>query len=101
MEKKEYQLRLKILQEKAEQEELKLAEEYAFSNNPYKIGDVITDHYHTIRIKKIKYVISFQNNDNPSCYYSGPVLTKAGNIAKSQIANFMYQSNIKKEPVKA
>ena len=48
-----------------------LYEKYALSNNPYKIGDIIKDHYHIIKIKKIMYTII---HNKPSCVYFGTPL---------------------------
>ena len=38
-----------------------LYEKYALSNNPYKIGDIIKDHYHTIRVEKIRHAVIYFN----------------------------------------
>ena len=66
--------------------------EYAISNNPYKIGDVISDHYKTIIIKSWKFWIS---SSVPCLVYYGTRLTKAGTPAKNQEENAIYQMNIK------
>lgn len=70
----------------------KIYREYAFSNNHYKIGDIISDHIRTIRIEKINYSIRWEESE---CVYVGILLDKKGNPAKKQIENTIYQSNIK------
>lgn len=70
-----------------------LYKEFAFSNNPYKIGDVITDHFHTIKIEKIEVSVS-NYPEYPECFYVGPSLDKRGNPKKRQNDGGIYQSNI-------
>ncbi len=72
----------------------KLKKEYAFSNNFYKIGDIIEDHYHIIKIEKIQWT-SLTNF--PECVYTGIQLTKKLEIVKKQKNNQMYQSSIKRK----
>ena len=56
MEYQEYEDRLRELKVEFEQKKTKLVKEYVDANNPYKIGDKVTDHYQnvSIRIEKIK-----------------------------------------------
>lgn len=44
MEYQEYEDRLRLLKKEHEEKRMKLIKEYVDSNNPYKIGDVVTDH---------------------------------------------------------
>jgi hypothetical protein len=93
--KEEYILKLKKLEEKFNNEKKELYKEYALSNNPYKVGDIIEDHYHVIKIEKIevhKFLEAF-----PSCVYKGEVLTKKLIPAKVQKDVYMYQSGIKRK----
>ena len=63
--------------------------DYIMSNNPYKIGDIITDHKETIKIEKIS--LHF----NGLCMaYEGFIVLKNGAIGKK--IGIIYQSNIKK-----
>lgn len=68
---------------------------YALSNNPYKIGDIIRDHYHTIRITKIKYTVY----NKAECVYFGIPLRK-DLIPKKRFVDsekYMYQRNVKEK----
>ena len=67
--------------------------EYAKSNNPYKIGDIVSDNLHTIRIEKITVSIMF--NNMPCCVYHGPELEKDLSPKKRQLNNPVWQTNIK------
>ena len=70
-----------------------LAKEYAFSNNPYKIGDVVIDKIKTIKIEKIQFTLGgFQST--PECVYTGIELTKKGDPNKKGNKRSVYQSNI-------
>lgn len=69
---------------------------YASSNNPYKIGDIIKDHYHIIKIKKIMYTILY---NKPSCVYQGIPLHVDLTPKKKFVKNdeIMYQRNVKEK----
>ena len=54
MEYQEYKDKLKGLELEFEQKKSKLIKEYVDANNPYKIGDKVTDHANSIIIEKIK-----------------------------------------------
>jgi len=79
---------------KLEIEDLKkeLAREYAESNNPYEIGDVIRDHIGCIRIEIINTYTTMY--DLPSCSYSGLCLKKNGEPYKSGEIRESYQQNV-------
>ena len=64
---------------------------YANDNNPYKAGDVITDHNTSIEIKKIDVCVSLGESE---CVYSGTQVDKKGVPKKNQISTIIYQSNI-------
>lgn len=68
-----------------------LAVKYAHFNNPYKIGDFVTDHIGTIKIEKIKAPYS---RDNPQCFYYGLCYTKKGKPYKSGEKRDVYLSNV-------
>ena len=90
----EYDSKLEKLRLEFEQNKRSLAIEYATSNNPYKVGDVISDHYKTIRIEKWK--ISLYSR-YPSLVYTGVLLKKDGTPAKKQDDRTVWQSNINKK----
>lgn len=74
-----------------------LRKEYAIEHNPIKVGDIITDHYHTIKVESmVAFVEShYYNNDIPYIRYKGVELTKKGVPKKRQQDNIMAQPNIK------
>lgn len=78
-----------------EQKKKKVAEEYAFANNPYKIGDVISDHIGTIIIEKIRFSFPF-GSKYPCCVYVGTQLKKDGTPHKRQEHTNIFQTNIVK-----
>lgn len=97
MTKEEYEAK-KILLWKEYNDKLEaLNKECASSNNPYKIGDVIIDHYHTIRIERIVYAGNKDHNDMPFCRYYGVELKKNGTPKKRQMDTVMYQCNVKEK----
>lgn len=91
MNKNELNTKLNELLEKYERDRRNIQREYAFSNNPYKIGDIIKDHHTTIKIEKINLHISY---GEASCVYTGIQLNKDGKPSKRQDCNTIYQCNI-------
>ena len=81
MNKEEYLKAKKVLEEEFEDKKNKLALEFACSNNPVKIGDVITDHYKTIRVEKLFWGY-YYSSPFPCMYYRGIRLTKKGEPVK-------------------
>jgi hypothetical protein len=71
-----------------------LAKEYAISNNPYKIGDVVTDHMGSIKIEQIQFTLG-GGKYIPECAYTGIELTKKGEPNKRGTKRRIYQSSIK------
>jgi len=65
---------------------------YCNSNNPYKVGDIFTDHIGSIIIENIKSYFS----DNPCCVYYGVELKKDGTPRKDGSKRQAWQSNEKK-----
>ena len=91
----EYKLKLENARNEYESNKDRISTEFAESNNPYKIGDVVTDHYHTIKIEK--HQIAFTGmNAIPECVFFGTELKKDGTPKKRQENNPVYQSNIGK-----
>ena len=60
------------------------------ANNPYKIGDVFTDHIGSIRINKIGYTESL---GGVCCLYAGVILKKDGTETKNREIRQAWQSN--------
>lgn len=91
----EYKDKLKCLELEFEQKKSKLIKEYVDANNPYKIGDKVTDHYQnvSIRIEKIKYHLSLYGF--PCAVYYGPELKKDGTPKKNGNKTYIYQTNLK------
>ena len=81
MNKEEFIKAEKVLKEEFEAKKKQLLKVFAFSNNPVKIGDIITDHYKTIRVEKLLYGYNFGTPF--SCmFYRGTRLNKKGEPMK-------------------
>lgn len=80
------------LQRECEDKQNELRKQYAIEHNPVKVGDVVTDHYHTIRVERMEiYVYPV-----PIIRYYGTELTKQGVPKKRQpvIENPVLQNKI-------
>lgn len=98
MELQEYQNRLSELEKRYQQDQRKLIAEYAFANNPYKVGDLFTDHVGTIRIEKIQATVPYLSADKaPSCVYTGMEVKADGTPMKKGKVRGAYQTNEKKK----
>jgi hypothetical protein len=93
MEYKEYEDKLKELKVEFEQKKERLIKEYVDANNPYTIGDKVTDHANSIIIEKIKYHISLTGI--PCAVYYGAELKKDGTPKKNGNKMYVYQCNLK------
>jgi hypothetical protein len=85
-----------IEQEKKESNKriMQIQKKYAFSNNPFKIGDILQDHYQIIEVSEIKFTITIMR---PECVYKGIKLTKKLKPLKNGEKTTMYQSNVKRK----
>lgn len=93
MNKEEYLKAKKVLEEEFEEKKKQLAKEFASSNNPVKIDDVIKDHYKIIRVEKFFLATTFKGT--PILKYRGTRLTAKGEPAKREKDdNAIYQNNI-------
>ena len=93
MTKEEYKSKVIEINNDRELKLKSLAKEYALSNNPYKIGDVVIDNIKTIKIEKIQFTLGgFQST--PECVYTGIELTKKGELNKRGNKRSIYQSSI-------
>lgn len=84
--------RLKDLRNKYDSDVLHFKREYCDRNNPYKVGDIFTDHIGSIIIESIKYYPI----DKPCCVYYGIELKKDGTPRKDSSKRQAWQSNEKK-----
>lgn len=97
MTKEEYITQRNELLKKHESELKVIAKEFAFSNNPYKIGDIITDHVKSIKIQQIQWsFVSFSSDKLSECVYKGIQLLKNGKPSVKKTGTYIYQSNIVK-----
>lgn len=90
---KELQEKCVALQRECNDKQNELRKQYAIEHNPVKVGDIVTDHYHTIRVKEM----SVYGHPIPIMLYRGTVLTKQGVPKKRQpvLDNPAFQSNVK------
>ncbi len=93
MTEKEYKDRLAKIEVAKEE----LDKEYAYSNNPYKIGDILKDHFHILKVESIKVERKFDSWE-PECVYCGTQLTtKLEPKKRCGNTSVMYQSNVVKK----
>lgn len=85
---------LELLQSEYIQKKNDLFKRYAIANNPYNVGDIITDHYHTIKIDKIGFSIS---DNTCQCVYIGTELNKNLTVSKRQVNKSIYQNNVERK----
>ena len=85
--------RMKEIKAKFELEKDHLYINFANANNPYKVGDIVTDHTGSIKIEKIK--TYFDGYTEPCCVYTGVEYTKKGEPNKKGNKRSVYQRNIK------
>lgn len=90
---KELQDKCMALQRECNDKIMELRKQYAIERNPVKEGDIVTDHYHTIRVEKI----SIWGHPIPFMQYRGTELTKQGVPKKRQPVSDkpVFQSNVK------
>lgn len=83
------------IQQESEKKIKSLQRDYAFANNPYKVGDLFTDSIGTIRIEEIKWALNGYRTA-PSCVYIGTIINKNGQPNKRGEKRKAYQINEKK-----
>lgn len=81
MNKEDYLKAMKVLEEECEIKKKHLARKFVCSNNPVKIGDIITDHYKTIRVEQFLCGRNF-GYTFPCMFYRGTRLNKKGEPMK-------------------
>jgi hypothetical protein len=80
MTRKEYNDKLDLIKQKYDNEINKLRRDYALSNNPYRIGDIIEDAAERIKIEEIGVIMY---GSTPICLYYGSELRKSDNSPKT------------------
>lgn len=88
----ELQKKCMELQRECNEKQMELRKQYAIEHNPVKVGDIVTDKYHTIRVEKM----SSYGHPIPVMRYIGTELTKQGVPKKRQpvIHNPVVQYNV-------
>lgn len=95
MNKEEYLKAKRALEEEFKAKDKELAKQFAASNNPVKIGDVITDHYKTIRVEMFV-LFNYYDYMMPCIKYVGTRLNKKGEPAKRDTSdNGIIQKDIR------
>ena len=81
------------LQRDCDERKSELKRLYAKEHNPVKVGDIVTDHYHTIRVESM----GVYGYSVPMMKYHGTELTKQGIPKKRQPVpdNPVFQYNIR------
>jgi hypothetical protein len=87
----DYNIRKNNLKAEYQQKENSLTKEFIDSNNPYKIGDIVTDHIGSIKIESMSYYISYSK---PEATYTGLELKKDKTPTKKLSKRTVYQNNI-------
>lgn len=96
MTREEYRERLKHIHDDCKRRCKELAKEYALSNNPYKVGDIVEDDIGKLKIERIEPVIYL--GDIPFCSYYGIELRKDGKQCMRQTGRCVHQTCVKKKP---
>ncbi len=73
--KEDYLKNMKILEKEYKQKINQLKKNFALNNNSIRIGEIITDVYHNIKIK-VKKIQFATEKEFPQCVYSGVKLIK-------------------------
>lgn len=94
MTKEEYKTKLDELEHEFSIKKQQLARNYAYSNNTYKIGDVISDHATTLKITGMSWTFGYSYVP-AYIVYRGIELTKNGEPKKRQNNTVIRQTNIK------
>ena len=68
------------LQKECNDKQVALRIQFAKEHNPVKVGDIVTDHYHTIRVENM----CVYGKPIPYMRYTGIAMTKKGVPAKRQ-----------------
>ena len=94
MTKEELSKRLEELADQYDKDKENIFIQYAKENCDVKIGDIITDHSHTIKVERMRIYYDF-GTKIPMMVFEEPDYKKDGTINKRQTNIPVYQSNIK------
>lgn len=101
MNKDEYKKRVAEMEARHTKEKLDLAKAYADANNPYYVGDILTDGRVTIRVERIKYSLGSTwggYSECPFCVYEGTALKKDLTPRKvSPLKDHIIQTQVKEK----
>ncbi len=93
---KNFQIQINEIEEEARVKRVDLARKFAEGNNPYKVGDIITDGSDTLLIKGWRLHLGFRN-ELPIMAYYGTELKKDGTPKIRQNGVYIYQSRLVKK----
>jgi hypothetical protein len=88
----ELKQRIKEINKEVELKVNKEIKAYCNANNPYKVGDIFTDHIGSIIVEKIGYVSNLDRY-KPYCIYCGIELKKDGTPKKGDKKRVAHQIN--------
>ena len=91
MSEKEFLIKERKLKDRHRRELEQFWWEYARANSVYKKGDIVTDHYHSIKIDRITITI---DHGIPKCVYTGLRIKKDGSVFKNKEISSVYQCNV-------
>lgn len=89
----ELKLKLAEIEKEAEKQKRNAIQEYCLSNNLVKVGDVVTDHYHSIKVERIGFHYGYY--DDYCCIYHGVELRKDGKPKRRNASTAAHQSDVK------
>jgi hypothetical protein len=92
MTKQQYDEQMEQLKNEFNEKKKNVMRYYVAANNPYKIGDIVTDHIGTIKIEKITVGQAFSKY--PCAVYFGIELKKNLEPKKSGNKRSVWQTNI-------
>lgn len=97
MTKEEYNSKIKELQDDFEKKKSDVEVQYAMSNNPYNVGDILQSDFGIIlKVEKVR-VARKWSDMLPECVYIGQQLTKKLEPHKRPDVRQLYQSSIAKK----
>lgn len=94
MNKEEYLNKIKLIEHEAKIKKNTISKNYAIEHKLASIGDIVTDHYQTIKVESIGWGYPFRG-DTPKASYSGVKLKKNLTPYKSGEICRVYDGNIK------
>jgi hypothetical protein len=90
----DYKIKNKQLEDNFEKDKTQLTKDFINSNNPYSIGDIISDKLGSIKIEKIQYYCPKSKLEKPCAVYVGQIYTKNQTPTKSKKHRTIFQYNI-------